>query len=195
MMMTDLLQQNVAKHISLTADEMGQFCKPFKLKEVNKKQFLLKAGEICRFEAFVTKGCFKIYHTDDKGLAHILYFAVEDWWIGDIDSFTNQIPAQLCIEALENSEILLISKKDKELLYEQLPKVERLFRIMGQKTFVALQRRMLGNLSQTADERYIEFIDKYPKIAQRLTNLQIAAYLGISHEFLSKIRKKIVQKK
>lgn len=193
--MTDLILQNVAKHIHLSVDEQSQFCKSFTLKEVKKKQFLLRAGEVCRFEAFVNKGCFKIYHSDAEGSEHILYFAVEDWWIGDIDSFINQLPAQLSIEALEDSEILIIGKKDKEALYQELPQVERLFRIMGQKTFVALQRRMLGALSQTADERYIEFISKYPKIAGRLTNLQIAAYLGISHEFLSKIRKKIVQKK
>ncbi|MGY4384034.1 CRP-like cAMP-binding protein [Pedobacter sp. UYP24] len=193
--MTGLLQKNVAKHIHLSADEMSRFCKPFILKEIKKKQFLLKAGDICRFEAFVNKGCFKVFHTDANGTMNILYFAVEDWWIGDIDSFTNQLPAQLSIEALEDSEILLIGKKDKEALYADLPQVERLFRIMGQKTFVALQRRMLGALSKTADERYIEFLSKYPNIAGRLTNVQIAAYLGISHEFLSKIRKKIVQKK
>ena len=186
----ELLKQNVAKHISLLPDEMERFCGPFILKEVKKKQFLLKAGEVCRFEAFVNKGCFKIFYLDKKGLEHILYFAVEDWWIGDIDSFTTQTPAQLYIEALEDSEILFIGKNDKEELYDIMPKVERLFRIMGQKTFVALQRRMLGSLSNTADERYLEFITRYPKIARRLTNLQIAAYLGISHEFLSKIRKK-----
>ncbi len=125
----------------------------------------------------------------------MLYFAVADWWVGDIDSFTNQVPARLFIEAVEDSEVLLISKEDKEELYETLPKVEKLFRIMGQKTIVALQHRMISNLSKTADERYIDYITKYPQIVQRLTNLQIAAYLGISHEFLSKIRKKIVQKK
>ena len=99
------------------------------------------------------------------------------------------------IEALEDSEVLLITKNDKEFAYKNLPKVEKLFRVMTQKTHVALQRRMIDNLSKTADQRYIDFIEKYPQLFQRLTNLQIAAYLGISHEFLSKIRKKISQKK
>ena len=125
----------------------------------------------------------------------MLYFAMEDWWITDIDSFTNQAPSQLFIEAIEDSEILFISKRDKEFAYEHFPAIEKLFRIMTQKTHVALQRRMIDNLSKTADQRYLEFIEKYPLLAQRLTNLQIAAYLGISHEFLSKIRKKISLKK
>lgn len=107
----------------------------------------------------------------------------------------NEKPSQLFIEAIEDSEVLLISKTDKELAYTNLPKIEKLFRIMAQKTHVALQRRMIDNLSKTADQRYQDFIEKYPQLFQRLTNLQIAAYLGISHEFFSKIRKKISLKK
>lgn len=191
----ELLKQNVTKNINLSDDEWQQFCRPFKLKVVRKKEFLLKEGEVCKFEAFVNKGCFRVFHIDVKGFEHVFYFAVEGWWIGDIDSFTNQVPAQLFIETLENSEILLISKKDKEALYETLPKVEKLFRIMSQKRVVAFQRRMIDNLTKTAYERYIDYITKYPQIAQKLTNLQLASYLGISHEFLSKIRKKVVQKK
>src|SRR5581483_9281852 len=112
-----------------------------------------------------------------------------------IDSFTNEKKSDLFIEALEDSEVLLISKKDKEFAYKSIPPIERLFRIMTQKTHVALQRRMVANLSQTADQRYLDFIEKYPRLYDRLSNIQIAAYLGISHEFLSKIRKKIAQRK
>ena len=156
---------------------------------------MLREGEICGFESFVTKGLFRVFHIDQNGFEQILYFAIEDWWITDIDSFTNQRPSQLFIEALEDSEVLLISKKDKELAYETIPAIEKLYRIMTQKTHVALQRRMIDNLSKTADQRYIDFTAKYPTLAQRLSNIQIAAYLGISHEFLSKIRKKISLKK
>jgi CRP-like cAMP-binding protein len=189
------LKQNIAKHISLSDTEVEQFCNLFKLQTIKKKQFLLQKGEVCKFEGFVNKGCFRVYHIDAKGFEQVLYFAIEGWWITDIDSFTNQKPSQLFIEALEDGEVLLINKPDKEKLYEEFPKMERLFRIMTQKTHVALQRRMIDNLSKTAEERYIDFIEKYPQLSQRLTNLQIAAYLGISHEFLSKIRKKISVKK
>lgn len=193
--MIEILKNNISKHIALTDQEMTEFCSLFKNKSVKKKQFLLQEGEICKFEGFVTKGLFKVYHIDLKGFEQILFFAIENWWITDIDSFTNQKPSQLFIEALEDSEVLLISKEDKEFAYANQPKVEKLFRVMTQKTHVALQRRMIDNLSKTADQRYIDFIEKYPPLFQRLTNLQIAAYLGISHEFLSKIRKKIAGKK
>ena len=193
--MKDLLKQNIANHISLSKAEMEEFCSLFKEKNIKRKNFLLREGEVCKFEGFVTKGLFRVYHIDQNGFEQILYFAPENWWITDIDSFTNQKPSQLFIDALEDSEVFLISKKDKELAYTNLPTIEKLFRVMTQKTHLALQRRMIDNLSKTADQRYADFIEKYPKLFQRLTNLQIAAYLGISHEFLSKIRKKISLKK
>ncbi|MDH6253783.1 CRP-like cAMP-binding protein [Chryseobacterium sp. H1D6B] len=193
--MTELLKQNIAKYISLSENELEVFCNLFQQKLIKKKSFLLKEGEICRFEGFVTKGLFRVFHVDQNGVEHILYFAAENWWITDIDSFTNEIPSQLFIEAIEESEVLLISKKDKESAYENLPKIEKLFRVMTQKTHTALQRRMVDNLSKTSDQRYLDFIEKYPHLYQRLTNLQIAAYLGISHEFLSRIRKKITSTK
>jgi CRP-like cAMP-binding protein len=193
--MTELLKHNISKNITLSEKEVEDFCGLFRQKKIKKKHFLLNEGEVCKFEGFVTKGLFRIYHIDTNGFEQILYFAIENWWITDIDSFTNEKPSQLFIEALEDSEVLLISKKDKEFAYKNLPKVEKLFRVMTQKTHAALQRRMIDNLSKTADQRYIDFIEKYPQLFQRLTNLQIAAYLGISHEFLSKIRKKIANKK
>jgi CRP-like cAMP-binding protein len=189
--MTDLLKKNIALNIALNDDEFKRFIKPFRVTIVQKKEYLLREGEVCNFEAFVNKGCFKVYHLDDKGVEQVVYFAAENWWITDIDSFIHQTPSQLSIQALENSEILLIQKADKEKLYEDMPKVEKLFRIMTQKTHVALQRRMIDTLSKTADQRYLEFLHRYPEIASRLTNIQIAAYLGVSHEFVSKIRKKL----
>jgi CRP-like cAMP-binding protein len=193
--MTSLLKQNIAQHIALSESETEAFCNLFQQKHIAKKSFLLRAGEVCKFEGFVTKGIFRVYHIDKDGAEQILYFAIENWWITDIDSFTNERPSQLFIEALEDSEVLLISKKDKEFAYTNLPKIEKLFRVMTQKTHVALQRRMIDNLSKTADQRYLDFIEKYPQFYQRLSNLQIAAYLGISHEFLSKIRNKIANKR
>lgn len=193
--MTELLKINIAKHVSLSENETEAFCNLFQQKLIEKKSFLLREGEFCKFEGFVTKGIFRVYHIDKNGSEQILYFAPETWWITDIDSFTNEKPSQLFIEALEDSEVLLISKKDKEFAYANLPRIEKLFRVMTQKTHIALQRRMIDNLSKTADQRYLDFIEKYPQLYHRLSNLQIAAYLGISHEFLSKIRKKISNKK
>lgn len=193
--MIEFLKQNITKHISLSDKELTDFCSLFQSKTIKKKSFLLREGEICKFEGIVIKGLFRVYHINNNGFEQVLYFAMENWWITDMDSFTNEKPSHLYIEALEDSEVLLISKQDKEFAYTNISKIEKLFRVMTQKTHIALQRRMIDNLSKTADQRYAEFIEKYPQLYQRLTNLQIAAYLGISHEFLSKIRKKISTKK
>src|SRR5664279_5719650 len=130
--MTELLKQNINKHISLSENEIEAFCKLFKSKVIKKKHFLLRESEVCKFEGFVTNGLFRVYHIDTNGFEQILYFAIENWWITDIDSFTNERPSQLYIEALEDSEVLLITKKDKEFAYENLPKDEKLFRVMTQ---------------------------------------------------------------
>ena len=192
--MTAPLQKHIKKHTQISDENLEKFSNAFTLQKVVKKEFLLKEGEICQFEGFVTGGCFKVFHSDQNGTEHTLYFAIEDWWVADVDSFTNSKPSQLNIQALENSEVLLISKQNKEKLYQEIPEIEKLFRIMSQKNLVALQRRMIDNLSKTADQRYLDFLAKYPKITQRLTNIQIAAYLGVSPEFVSKIRRKITKK-
>lgn len=193
--MAELLKKNIAAHISLSENEIREFCDLFEQKTIPKKSFLLREGEVCKFEGFVMKGLFRVFHVDKNGVEQVLYFAMENWWITNIDSFTNETPSQLFIEALEDSEVLVISKKDKEFAYSNLPKIEKLFRVMTQKTHVALQRRMIDNLSKPAELRYIEFSNKYPQLIQRLSNVQVAAYLGITNVFLSNIRKKISMKK
>ena len=191
----DQLKAAILKHVPFTADEADTFCNAFQPHSYKPKAYLLRAGEVCRFEGFVAKGCLRVFALDANGYEHVLYFALENWWVTDIDSFITQSPSWLFIQALEDSVVMQINKADKEQLYAKLPPTEKLFRIMGQKTLVALQRRMVSTLSQTADERYLAFIQKYPDLEQRLTQQQIAAYLGITHEFLSKIRRRLSQKK
>lgn len=191
--MFELLRKNVEKHVQITDADFDRFCTCFHLHKIPKKQFLLQAGQVCKFEGFVNKGCFKVYYLDENGFERILYFAIEDWWISDIDSFTNGVSSILNIEALEDSEVLLINLPNKQMLYDKLPIVEKLFRIMTQKALVAMQRRMISALGKNAEDRYLEFANKYPQLERRLTQLQVAAYLGMSHEFLSKIRKKIAR--
>ncbi len=148
--MKELLKKNIAKHISLSDEETNEFCDLFETRHINKKEYLLREGEICNFEGFVAKGLFRVYHLDADGFEHVLYFAIENWWITDIDSFTNERPSSLFIEAIEECEVLLISKKNKELVYRSIPAIEKLFRVMTQKTHVSLQRRMIDNLTQLA---------------------------------------------
>ncbi|SMC38567.1 Crp/Fnr family transcriptional regulator [Chryseobacterium sp. YR221] len=189
--MLDLLYQNISRYIDLSEEEFSRFASPFEYKVFKKKEVILKEGDYCSFEGFVVSGCCKVYYLNENGFEQTLYFAIEGWWITDIDSLINHVPSILNIEALEDSEVLMISQKEKEHLYETMPQVEKLFRMMNQQSSVGLQRRILSLTGKTADKRYVEFLKKYPGLEQKLTQQQIASYLGITHEFLSKIRKKI----
>lgn len=185
----DLLKQNFSKTLQLSNTELEAICSNFKSLYIKKGDFLLEQGSICKFEAFVLEGCFNIYTIDKKGKENSLYFAVEDWWLMDIDSFMNQTPSDLNIQALEDSTILLIDKTSKNVLYDEFPRIEKLFRMMSQKAVAAWQRRVIRSKCFTAKERYLYFMETYPEIAIKLTDRQISSYLGITHEFLCKIKK------
>lgn len=192
--MTGPLKEHIRKYIEISDEKLEKYCSAFILRKINKKEFLLKEGDVCVHEGFVLKGCFKVFRTNENADEQILHFGIEDWWLSDMDSFINQIPSQLNIQAIEDSEILLISKEDKEKLYLELPEIERLMRLKFQMSIIALQRRIIDNLNKPSDERYQDFLRDYPRIAHRLTNIQIAAYLGVTPEFISRIRRKIVNK-
>lgn len=192
----DLLKANFSRYTDLSPSELTAVCEFYKPKQIAKGEYVLRKGEICRFEGFVLKGCFRVFTIDEQGNERILYFAAEDWWIMEIDSFMNQKGSELNVQAIEDSSILNISWADKERLYREIPKMERLFRIMSQTAIVAWQRRLIRNHTMSAEQRYHQFLTAYPEVAIRLTNKQIASYLGITPEFVSKIRKKrLTQKK
>ena len=175
------LQQHFAKYISGETEQIEALCALFSERTLNKKEYLLREGETCKFEAFITKGLLRTYHIDRNGNEQVLFFGAEDWWVTDFDSFMHQTPSRLYIQALEDSELLIITPEDKRYAFEHIPITERLFRLMTLRTHIALQRRMIDALSKTAEERYHDFLNQYPKIAHRLTNIQIAAYLGVTH--------------
>lgn len=189
-----LLKENIKKNVQFSEEEQDFFCSFFDVLNVRKKEFLLRKGDVCKFEGFVTQGCFKIFAIDQKGNENILYFASKDRWLVDIGSFLNQIPSDLFMQAIDDSVVLVIDKKDKEHLYNVMPKVEKLFRIMSQKSLATLYCRLIQNQSLSAEERYHHFIFTHPEIALKLTNFQIASYLGITHEFVSRIKRKGLDK-
>lgn len=189
--MYQLLKKHLQKHISVSDKEMDRFCQFFEEKSLKKKDFLLKQGGICQYETFVTSGLLRMFHINEKGEEQTLQFGVEDWWFTDLDSFFNQVPSRLNIQALENSSVLVLSFENRQLATQQLPFIQELNWTMLRKSYNALQHRMIDNLSKTADERYLDYVKKYPHIVKRLSNIHIASYLGVSPESLSRIKNKI----
>ena len=186
----DLILQNVKKHIQLDKAEEEFFISLLDKKELRKKSFLLRQDEICKTENFIIKGCVRMYTIDEKGLEHIVFFGVEDWWVSDLYSFLTKTPSSYFIDALEDTEVLQLTKSKIDSLYERIPKFERFFRIMLQNAFIAQQNRINQNLSFTAEQRYQDFIKRFPQLEQRISQKQVAAYLGMTPVFLSMLRKK-----
>ncbi|RYY65146.1 MAG: Crp/Fnr family transcriptional regulator [Chitinophagaceae bacterium] len=187
--MYERMLDNVRRRIDLNPEEEAFFCSLLHRRTVRKRQFLLQEGDVCRYEYFVDSGCLRAYTIDAKGAEHVLQFAVEDWWIGDMNSFITQSPARLAIDALEDSEVLCMDKASWDLLFERVPKFERFFRILLQRAFITLQERVVSAMSDDAEERYRQFRERYPQLEQRVPQRQIASYLGITPESLSRIRK------
>jgi CRP-like cAMP-binding protein len=184
-------QKNILKYVILSDQELAELTSYYTVEKVEKNTVILKEGEICDFEGYVLEGCFKVYFQDSNAKEHVLYFAIEDWWVLDIGSFVSGKASRLYIQALEDSTILTINRAKKEQLYSVIPKVEKLFRIMNQKSLASMHSRMISMLHKNADRKYLDFNERYPTLSQRIAQNQIAAYLGISHEFLSKVKKRI----
>jgi CRP-like cAMP-binding protein len=157
-------------------------------RQVKRRQMILQEGFVCRHYTFVEKGCFKLYGVDESGTEHNLRFAAENDWIADLGSFYSEKPSRLFIEAVEASVILQIERQDLLFLFINVHKFDRNFRIIVEEKFIELQNRLLQNFSSNAHQCYLDFLEQYPALAQRLPNTQIASYLGITPEFLSKIR-------
>ncbi len=184
----EAIHRSIAKCAEFSAEELAIFDGLLESKCVPKKALLLSPGEVCNFEAYIVKGCIRSCYLDDNGAEVVLQFSVEDWWVSDVASFQEQKPASLFIETLEECELLILNFQHKEELLQRVPKFERVFRLMVQRHLAALQERLIKNIALPAADRYQEFISRYPTIPQRVPQHYIASYLGITPEFLSKIR-------
>lgn len=192
--MFEQINNQVSKLADFTAHELAIFNQLLDHKLIPKKTILLQEGEICNFEAFIVKGCIRTYYINENGFEVTLQFGIENWWASDMASFHEQTPSKVFIESLEDCDLLLLHHLTKDELLKQVPKFERVFRIMVQRNLCATQNRLIGSISKTAQEKYLEFIEKYPTIPQRVAQHYIASYLGISAEFLSKVRAKLNKK-
>ena len=158
-----------------------------------KRQYVLQEGDVCTQFYFVVRGCLRMYKIDEKGNTHILQFAAENYWINDLGSFHGLKPSGLNIDALEDTVVLQISRDDLITLYTEAPKFHRIFRVLIENSFIRLQERLLQNISSTAEERHQSFLEIYPHLVNRLSQVQIASYLGITPEFLSRLRNRITK--
>ena len=193
--MFDVLHTHILNKINLTDEEFVRCTSYFTPKHITKKHFLLQEGEVCKSIAFVTQGCLRYYSIDGEGDEHILQFAIDDWWIADLQSFLTGEPALNNIDALEDSELLLLDRSSREALFTAIPKFERFFRMLLEGNYVATHKRITGAIGASAEDRYLSFIKTYPGIAQRVSQNHIASYLGIAPESLSRIRKQLSGKK
>jgi CRP-like cAMP-binding protein len=185
---SSLIIKNISKHIQLAEDEEKHFISFLKEKKIKRKQFILRENEVCENSIFVTAGCLRGYTIDANGFEHILQFAPPDWWIADMYSLISQKPGNLNIDAIEDTEVLLLSRKNQEKLFVDVPKFERFFRIITENSLVANRQRVLDNLSLTAQQRFATFCHHYPTLIEHLPQKLIASYIGVTPEFLSKVK-------
>ncbi len=189
--MFDDLIAHIQSEIHLTETEVEKFKSFWKVFELSKDDYLLRNGDLCMFDSYVVKGCLKAYCINTKtGKEDILFFATEKWWATDLDSFVNKTPSIYNLKAIENTTMLRISRESFIELLDTLPKLEKYFRIILERYIASMQRRVIILNSYTAEEKYQHFIEQYPSMLQRVPQYLIASYLGVTPEFLSRVRGK-----
>lgn len=186
--------QNIAKYVSLTSDEEAMFLSKTEIKQFKAKTILLSSGEISNCTYFVNSGILRSFNINDNIIEHVLHFACEGLWIGDMYSYISEKPGNLFIEVLEDAEVVVISKENHQELYKEIPKLERFFRILAENSLVAHQERLMDNLSLSAEERFEKMCKKYPTLIQKVAQKHLASYIGVTPEFFSKMKSRLLKK-
>lgn len=192
----EALLNYIRKYSSTSVSEEDfEFIKPyFTFKRLRKKQYFLQEGDMCKYFAFILKGAMRQYYIDEKGIEHFVQLAIENWWVGDRESWVKLSPSRYTIDAWENSELLLITNEDVVKLSQIFPFLAEMMRKMDESNNIATQKRITSAISQTADRRYADFAREYPDILQRFPQYVIASYIGITKDTLSRIRKQNFRK-
>lgn len=192
--MFDRLLESIKEKVSLTDEEIETLKHFFIPKKLRKRQYALNAGDVCQYISFVEKGLLRSFTVDDDGNEHVVQFAIEGWWISDMGSFVSGKEALYNIEALEDCELLNLTKESMEAMLVKLPVMERFFRILMQNNIVALQRRVIAYMSLSAEEKYLKLMEIAPEIMTRASQQHIASYLSITPETLSRVRRKVASR-
>lgn len=185
---------NLSKHITLTPQEQELFLSKTETRKYKAKTILLNAGEVCKNSYFVNSGVLRSFNINDNIVEHVMSFACSGWWISDMYSLLSQKPGNLFIEVIEDAEVVLLSKENQEELYHDIPKLEHFFRILTENALVANQQRVMDNLSLSAEDRFEKFSQKYPSLMQKVPQKQIASFIGVTPEFFSKMKAKLLKK-
>lgn len=183
--------KEIFKGLTFSEDEIKFIESIFHKVVVKKGEILIQPGDKVDSQYYILEGCLRAFHTDKQGKEYTIQFGIKDWWMSDFTAFFSGEKAILTVEALEDSIIYKINRKDKEYLYDQIPKIDRFFRIKLERAFAAFQKRILAGISKSAKERYLDFLATYPDIEKHLKNYHIASFLGITTESLSRIRKEM----
>jgi len=194
-MQLNLLVNNIAQHITLSEENRNKIASSFRIKYVKKRELLLQEGDVAKEVAFVLSGCLRSYSVDDNGFEHILQFAPTGWWITDMYSFISQKKAYLNVEVINDGTVALLSRKDQLNLFDEVPALERYFRIITENALVSSRQRLIDNLSLHARQRYEIFCHTYPSLINDIPQKLIASYIGVTPEFLSKMRSDLLRGK
>lgn len=174
--------------LSITVEEEELIKSSFRPKNLKKKQFFLQEGDVSKYTGFITKGAMRQYYTDDNGYDHVINLFVEDYWATDRESFLNLTPSVYYIDAWENTDLLITTRADLLILVKKIPAIEIMIRLMDDRNAIATQRRIASIINNTAEKRYEEFVKSHPQFVQRFPQHQIASFLGITKETLSRLR-------
>lgn len=186
----ELILANIRRHIDLSMEEGIYFADLLRPGQYARKEYLLREGEVCTDFSFIAAGCMKSYLLGPNGKEHIVTFATPDWWIADINSYISGVPANLFIQAIDHTYTLELSRRNQEILFREIPKFERCFRILIERAFAASQQRNIDAMSLTAPERLEKFRQQYPYLLPLLSDQEIAAYIGVTPSFFSRMLKK-----
>ncbi|WP_291153177.1 Crp/Fnr family transcriptional regulator [Flavobacterium sp. UBA7680] len=189
--MYNLLRKNIERKIPLTDEEWNIIVSKAELIKLKKNQFLQIQDSNNSYEGFILKGSFKTYILNENGTETVIFFSFENEWMCDLESFYHQKPTTYNIKAIEDSEILVINKAQKAQLFAEVPKLIQFHVLMIERANVAIQQRLLDVLNKTSKQRYLDFKDRYPQKVQTINNKNLSSYLGVSHEFLSKIKRRV----
>jgi CRP-like cAMP-binding protein len=184
----EIFRKYIEGRISLTEEQYGRLQTLCVIKKLRKKQYLLQEGDTWKYHAFITKGCMRTYSIDEKGLEHIIYFGIENWWIGDKESLMFNQSSKYNIDAVEDSEVVLFTDPNFNLACKEIPAFNDMINNILQRSFANSQSRIQAAISYTAEEKYLNFLNKYPGFATRIPQSMIASYLGITPETLSRVR-------